>query len=50
MGIPGEFDHPRLAEAYDRVVKACRKVSVNGRKVSCGLGGLKYIDRIESEH
>lgn len=43
MGIPGEFDSPRLADAYHRVVAACRRVSVNGRRVSCGLGGLKYV-------
>lgn len=40
MGIPGEYDHPRLKDAFARVSAACDRVSVNGRLVSCGIGGL----------
>jgi hypothetical protein len=41
MGIPGEFDHPRLADAYEKVSAAAKRVSVNGRTVSVGAGGIK---------
>lgn len=43
MGIPGEFDHPRLADAYARVSAAAAKVSVDGRLLSVGIGGLKWV-------
>jgi 2-keto-3-deoxy-L-rhamnonate aldolase RhmA len=36
-GIPGQVDHPRLREAYERVAKACRE----HRKV-LGVGGLRH--------
>jgi len=35
LGIPGEFDHPKLRDAYERTVAACRK---RGKHV--GVGGL----------
>jgi 2-keto-3-deoxy-L-rhamnonate aldolase RhmA len=35
MGIPGEFDHPRLLQAYDKVLAAARR---NGKAVR--LGGI----------
>ena len=35
MGIPGQIDHPRVAEAIDTVVSACRK---HGKWA--GLGGV----------
>lgn len=35
MGIPGQMDHPRLAEAYERVIDACR---AHGKYA--GLGGV----------
>lgn len=35
MGIPGEVDHPRIAEAYERIIAACR---AHGRHA--GLGGV----------
>ena len=35
MGIPGQFDHPRVEEAYARVIGACRK---HGKFV--GMGGV----------
>jgi hypothetical protein len=41
MGIAGEFDHPRLADAYAKMSAAADKVSVDGRKVFCGAGGIK---------
>src|SRR5207253_2927187 len=35
MGIPGQFNDPRVAEAYKRVIAACRK---HGRFP--GMGGM----------
>jgi 2-keto-3-deoxy-L-rhamnonate aldolase RhmA len=35
MGIPGQLDHPRIAEAFERIVAACR---ANGKYA--GLGGV----------
>jgi len=35
MGIPGEYDHPRVGQAYERVIAACR---AHGKHV--GVGGL----------
>ncbi len=35
MGIPGQYDHDRVHQAYERTIKACRKV---GKHV--GVGGL----------
>jgi len=35
MGIPGQIDHPRVGEAIDRIVSACRK---HGKWA--GLGGV----------
>ena len=34
-GIPGEYDHPRVREAYAAVIAACRR-----RGKHCGVGGL----------
>ncbi len=34
-GIPGEYDHPRVREAYARTIAACRQ-----RGKHCGVGGL----------
>jgi 4-hydroxy-2-oxoheptanedioate aldolase len=34
-GIPGEYDHPRVREAYAQTIAACRK-----RGKHCGVGGL----------
>ncbi|WWC93570.1 hypothetical protein V866_000405 [Kwoniella sp. B9012] len=48
MGIPGDFSNPRIEEAFDRVSAAAKKVSVNGRKVSVGFGGLhNRLDLVE---
>jgi hypothetical protein len=41
MGIPGDYDSPRLAEAYARVSAAAAKVSIGGRKLYVGFGGLQ---------
>ena len=35
LGLPGQYDHPKLHEAYERTVAACRK---RGKHV--GVGGL----------
>jgi 4-hydroxy-2-oxoheptanedioate aldolase len=34
-GIPGEYDHPRVREAYTKTIAACRQ-----RGKHCGVGGL----------
>ena len=34
-GIPGEYDHPTVREAYARTIAACRKQGKH-----CGVGGL----------
>jgi 2-keto-3-deoxy-L-rhamnonate aldolase RhmA len=35
LGFPGQYDHPRVHEAYARTIAACRK---HGKH--CGVGGL----------
>ena len=35
LGIPGEYDHPRVREVYAQTIAACRK-----RNKHCGVGGL----------
>jgi 2-keto-3-deoxy-L-rhamnonate aldolase RhmA len=35
MGIPGQFDHPRIGEAFERIIRACR---AHGKHT--GLGGV----------
>ena len=47
MGIPGQFDHDRVGEAYDTVIAACRK---HGKHP--GMGGVynpavmaRYVDK-----
>jgi 4-hydroxy-2-oxoheptanedioate aldolase len=35
MGIPGQLDHPRIGEAFERVIRACR---AHGKHA--GLGGV----------
>ena len=43
MGIPGQFEHPRLARAYDTVVAACRR---HGKTPGAGgLGGSPEVAR-----
>jgi 2-keto-3-deoxy-L-rhamnonate aldolase RhmA len=42
MGIPGQFDDPRVAEAYRKVIAACRK---HGK--FAGMGGMYTADLLE---
>src|SRR5919204_261497 len=42
MGIPGQFNDPRVAEAYKRVIAACRK---HGKFP--GMGGLYTAELLE---
>jgi 2-keto-3-deoxy-L-rhamnonate aldolase RhmA len=35
MGIPGQLDHPRVGEAFERIIAACRENGKHG-----GLGGV----------
>jgi 2-keto-3-deoxy-L-rhamnonate aldolase RhmA len=35
LGLPGQYDHPRVHDAYARTIAACRK---HGKH--CGVGGL----------
>jgi 4-hydroxy-2-oxoheptanedioate aldolase len=35
LGLPGEYDHPRVREIYAQTIAACRK-----RSKHCGVGGL----------
>lgn len=43
MGIPGQIDHPRVTDAIDRVVSACRK---HGKWA--GLGGVYTKELLQS--
>ncbi|EUC41934.1 hypothetical protein COCMIDRAFT_104877 [Bipolaris oryzae ATCC 44560] len=43
MGIPGEYDNPRLTEVYEKTISACKK---HGKYV--GIGGLhSRLDLVE---
>ena len=42
MGIPGKFDDPRVADAYTRVIAACRK---HGKHP--GMGGMYTPELLE---
>ncbi|MGC2199899.1 MAG: aldolase/citrate lyase family protein [Stellaceae bacterium] len=43
-GIPGQVDHPRLREAYERVAEACR---THGRVL--GVGGIRHNVALQGE-
>jgi 2-keto-3-deoxy-L-rhamnonate aldolase RhmA len=43
-GIPGQINHPRLREAYERVAKACR---AHGKVL--GVGGIRHNVTLQSE-
>jgi 4-hydroxy-2-oxoheptanedioate aldolase len=43
-GIPGQVDHPRLREAYERVAEACR----THNKV-LGVGGIRHNVALQGE-
>jgi len=42
MGIPGQFDDPRIAEAYKKMIAACRK---HGK--FAGMGGMYTAELLE---
>jgi 2-keto-3-deoxy-L-rhamnonate aldolase RhmA len=42
MGIPGKFDDPRVADAYTKVIAACRK---HGKHP--GMGGMYSPELLE---
>ncbi|WP_188408806.1 HpcH/HpaI aldolase family protein [Agaricicola taiwanensis] len=44
MGIAGQFDHPRVREAYERALAACRR---HGKYL--GVGGLSSRDDLVAE-
>jgi 2-keto-3-deoxy-L-rhamnonate aldolase RhmA len=43
-GIPGQVDHPRLREAYERVADACR---THGKVL--GVGGIRHNVGLQGE-
>lgn len=43
-GIPGQVDHPRLREAYERVAGACR---THGKTL--GVGGIRHNVELQGE-
>lgn len=43
-GIPGQVDHPRLREAYERVARACRD---HGKAL--GVGGIRHNTGLQGE-
>ena len=43
-GIPGQVDHPRLREAYERVAEACR---THGKVL--GVGGIRHNVALQGE-
>ncbi|MBV8397278.1 MAG: aldolase [Acetobacteraceae bacterium] len=43
-GIPGQVDHPRLREAYERVADACRT-----RGKVLGVGGIRHNVSLQGE-
>jgi 4-hydroxy-2-oxoheptanedioate aldolase len=44
MGIPGQYEHPRVRDAYERTLAACRK---RGKHV--GVGGLATRPQLAAE-
>jgi 2-keto-3-deoxy-L-rhamnonate aldolase RhmA len=43
-GIPGQINHPRLREAYERVAEACR---AHGKVL--GVGGIRHNVTLQGE-
>src|SRR5215472_7056738 len=43
-GIPGQVDHPRLREAYERTAQACR---AHGKVL--GVGGIRHNTALQGE-
>lgn len=50
MGIPGDYDSSGVQEAFDRVSAAARQVSIDGRLLSVGFGGLQQAPRQHRQH
>ena len=44
MGIPGQFHHPKLKEAYEAASKACRK---HGK--AFGVGGVRSDPELQAD-
>jgi len=44
MGLPGQYEHARVREAYARTIAACRK---HGKHV--GVGGLATRPKLAAE-
>jgi 2-keto-3-deoxy-L-rhamnonate aldolase RhmA len=44
-GLPGQYDHPRVREAYAAVIAACRKAGK-----PCGVGGLATRPDLVAEY
>ncbi len=42
MGVPGELDHPKVMEAYEQTIAACKK---HGKHV--GMGGVYTFDLMQ---
>jgi 4-hydroxy-2-oxoheptanedioate aldolase len=44
-GLPGQYDHPRVREAYQRTIDACRRHNKH-----CGVGGLSSRPDLVAEY
>ena len=44
LGIPGQVDHPRLRDAYERVAAACK-----AHKKALGVGGIRHNTQLQGE-
>jgi 2-keto-3-deoxy-L-rhamnonate aldolase RhmA len=44
-GLPGQYDHPRVREAYQKTINACRRHSKH-----CGVGGLSSRPDLMAEY
>jgi len=44
-GLPGQYEHPRVREAYAHIIAACRK-----QKKHCGVGGLATRPDLVAEY
>jgi 4-hydroxy-2-oxoheptanedioate aldolase len=44
-GLPGQYDHPRVREAYQKTIDACRR-----HKKHCGVGGLSSRPDLMAEY
>ena len=45
LGVTGQFDHPKIGEAFDKVIAACRR---NG--IAAGIGGLAARSDLIAEY